>query len=247
MAINWELLVATAVAALSGMWAVFQWSQQRQREVEARVRERREQEERISSRYVMPFLIAAEELQSRLYNVLEREGLGPFRRRYPDGRHAEETLYLVAQYFAFEPFLYRYTAYGSDQEAIRLLRAVRSAFATTDIPVGPWTVFRPMQQGLGKLVVDLVGDEPHAIGLWAFTERLATLGDDPVIAESLDVLREATSVTDLTDATRWRLGTVQQRVVDVVEYFEVSESARRDAAFTLFDGTRGRAQQPQRV
>ena len=42
--------------------------------------------------YVNPFLSACEDLQSRIYNILEMKGLQSLRKRYPDHGYADETL-----------------------------------------------------------------------------------------------------------------------------------------------------------
>jgi len=83
---QWLIALATAT------WAFWQWSHERDRE-------RRRERERMAALYVNPFLSACEDLQSRIYNVLELQGLQALRERYPDGTYAEETLYLIVRYF----------------------------------------------------------------------------------------------------------------------------------------------------
>ncbi len=56
------------IAVTMGLWAVWTWSQQREQE---RLTERA----RLAALYVNPFMSACEDLQSRIYNILELGGL----------------------------------------------------------------------------------------------------------------------------------------------------------------------------
>ena len=122
------------IAVTMGLWAVWTWSQQREQE---RLTERA----RLAALYVNPFMSACEDLQSRIYNILELRGLRTLRKRYPDGAYAEEVLYLIVRYFGWAAALSRYSPYSQDPVVTRLAEAVRDAFATTDaeFPVGPFT------------------------------------------------------------------------------------------------------------
>src|SRR6266481_5960670 len=102
--LSWTILAAlgTAMAGVAtGMWAVFTWVYQRWMD-------RKVERQRIAALYVHPFLFAAEELQSRLYNILKLQGLAPLMDTANPHPFAEETAYLVAQYFAWERAILRY-------------------------------------------------------------------------------------------------------------------------------------------
>jgi hypothetical protein len=77
-----------------GLWAVWTWSQERDQERLAR-------RARLAALHVNPFMSACEDLQSRIYNILELGGLRTLRKRYPDGAYAEEILYLIVRYFGW--------------------------------------------------------------------------------------------------------------------------------------------------
>lgn len=64
------LLLTLLTAVGAGSWAVWTWRAQRRKD-------REEELKRLASLYVMPFLLACEDLQSRLYNILCLGGLGP--------------------------------------------------------------------------------------------------------------------------------------------------------------------------
>ena len=85
---QWLIPVATAI------WAILTWAHEHEQE-------RKKENERISALYVNPFLSACENLQSRIYNLLELGGLRTLRKRYPDGSYTEEVLYLIVRYFGW--------------------------------------------------------------------------------------------------------------------------------------------------
>src|SRR5918996_3193925 len=163
---------------MMALWAVLTWSHEREQE---RLTERA----RLAALYVNPFMSACEDLQSRIYHILELRGLRTLRKRYPDGAYAEETLYLIARYFGWAAALSRYSPYAQDPVVIRLAEGVRDAFATTDaFPVGPFNFFHPEQKALGKMVMSRMegehGIELDTISSYEFKERLAS----PSLADS---------------------------------------------------------------
>jgi hypothetical protein len=214
-----------------GLWAVWTWSHERDRE---RLTERG----RLAALYVNPFLSACEDLQSRIYHILELEGLRTLRKRYPDGGYAEEVLYLIARYFGWVVVLSRYSPYAQDPEVIRLGEAVRDAFASTgpEFPVGPFNFFHPEQKALGKMVMTRTegpqGSEFDTISSYEFKERLASpaLSGSRSVQQSLEALDSAEDAEHL--AGRKRLETAQHHLVDLLQYLEASEG------YSFFTGER---------
>ena len=111
--------------------------------------------------YVHLFLFAAEELQSRLYNILELQGLEPL--MDPSNPHpfAEETAYLIAQYFAWERAILRHGPYTGDAHVIKLTRAIRQAFATDSLGA-ELRIFHPEQSAIAQAMIRRV---PGQLGL----------------------------------------------------------------------------------
>jgi hypothetical protein len=218
MNVEWATLLVTLATGLLGAgWAVWKWDRDRSRE---RLAERA----RLATRYVTPFLFACEDLQSRLYNLLCRSGLDALRKR-KNYRYAEETLYLVAQYFAYEPFILRYTPYGTDPEALELLQRIRKDFASDRFGVDPWCIFRPHQKALGQLVLASRKGEQvtdvDVVTLLEFEELVDTGHIDRLYLEdALTVLKKAVNIDSLSPATRGRLSTIQGDLVDLLEYLE---------------------------
>src|SRR5919106_7043239 len=158
---------------LMALWAIWTWSQDREQE-------RQKERTRLAALYVNPFLSACEDLQSRIYNILELGGLRALRQRYPDGAYAAETLYLIVRYFGWETVVLRYGPYTQDPVVTRLAEAVRRVFATSDaaLPVGPFNFFHPEQKALGKMVMQRMGGqygvEFDTISYYEFKEPLAS-------------------------------------------------------------------------
>jgi hypothetical protein len=214
-----------------GLWAIWTWSQDRERE---RLTERA----RLTALYVNPFLSACEDLQSRIFNILELGGLRTLRKRYPDGSYAEEILYLIVRYFGWAAALARYSPYSQDPVVTRLAEAVREAFATTDkgFPVGPFNFFHPEQKALGKMVMSRMegqhGIELDTISSYEFKERLASppLSESQSVLQSLAALRDVDDIQDLPG--RSRLEMAQHHLVDLLNYLEKKEG------YSLFTGER---------
>ena len=97
-----------------GLWAFWTWSQDREQE-------RQKERARLAALYVNPFLSACEDLQSRIYHILELGGLRALRQRYSDGAYAAETLYLIVRYFGWETVVHRYGPYTQDPVVMRIV------------------------------------------------------------------------------------------------------------------------------
>jgi hypothetical protein len=222
---QWVIPVATAV------WAIWTWAHDHERE---RQRERA----RMAALYVSPFLSACEELQSRIYMLLELGGLDYLRQRYPDGGYAEETLYLIVRFFGWSVAVSRYGPYTQDAEVIRLTTACRRAFSTSNParPVGAFNFFIPEQKALGKIVMHSLegefGRELDTISLYEFRDRLASppLCDSAAVQDTLKALRNTENARDLPG--RERLAEAQSHLVDLLTYLEARER------YSLFPGVR---------
>ena len=222
---QWLFPLATAV------WAIWTWAHDHERE---RQRER----ERMTALYVNPFLSACEDLQSRIYKLLELDGLRSLRERYPDGTHAEETLYLIVRFFGWLAAVSRHGPYTQDPVVIRLTVAVRRAFATAnqECPVGPFNFFLPEQKALGKMVMQSMkgehGRELDTVSYYRFKSSLQSppLSESGSVQQSLDVLRNAETAQDIAG---WeRLAWAQSYLVELLAYVEGQEG------YSLFPGER---------
>ncbi|HID29233.1 MAG TPA: hypothetical protein EYP19_04430 [Desulfobacterales bacterium] len=204
---QWLITLATA------MWAFWQWSHERDQE-------RKKERETMAALYVKPFLSACEDLQSRIYNILEMEGLQALRERYPDGTYAEETLYLIVRYFGWLATVLRYSPYPNDRELIGFTEAVRAAFASSKHPIGAFTFFSPEQKALGKIVMQRFkgqhGIELDTIPFYEFKDLLKSppLCESNSLKQSIEALRNAQGAAGLEG--RKRLAQAQNFLVDLL-------------------------------
>ena len=121
-------LIIVVPAFLTIIWAVVSFTVERQTK-------QKEERKQLSALYVNPFLLACEELQSRIYNFLVLHGLGALRAQDPELSYAEETLYLIAQYFGWERRIFRYGPYAQDTEVFQRTEAIRATFATNRVRI----------------------------------------------------------------------------------------------------------------
>jgi hypothetical protein len=231
---QWLIPVATAV------WAVWTWAHDHEME-------RRRERTRMAALYVSPFLSACEELQSRIYMMLELGGLDAMRRRYPDGTYAEETLYLLVRFFGWAAAVTRYGPYTQDPKVIGLVVAIRRAFSVCNgqLPVGPFNFFIPEQKALGKMVMHCIqgqyGNALDSVSFYEFKDLLASppLAKSESVKQTLKNLRAARDVSEIEG--RARLVKAQNHLVDLLSYLEVNEG------YSLFSGERRKCGAPAPV
>ena len=186
-----------------------------------------------AARYILPFLTACEELQSRLYNLLEQNAIPVLRDHYGEGEYAEETLHLVAQYFGWEAHVFRFGPYSNDEEVIRLTERLRNDFATSAIGNPVLRFFRSEQRGLGRLGVRRIGEdgsEFETVPVSEFRDRMKEERHSRTlsISRTLEGLRQANDVANLSGKPR--MLRIQNSLVDLLEYLEPK------AGYSLFKG-----------
>jgi len=219
------------VPVIMGAWAVLTWAHNNDQE-------RRRERSRLSAQYVNPFMSACEDLQSRIYKILELGGLDSLRERYPDGSYAEETLYLLVRFFGWSTVVNRYGPYTQDPFVIEHVTAVRRTFSTAsqEYSVGPFNFFLPEQKALGKIVMYTLegehGFEFDTISYYDFKEQLksAPLKDSKSVQQTLETLHKAKTAQDIVG--RERLAEAQNYIIGLLSYLEENEG------YTLFQGTR---------
>jgi hypothetical protein len=223
---------AWLVPAATAVWAVWTWAHQHSLE-------REKERERITALYVNPFLSACEDLQSRIYKLLELDGLPALRDRYPDGSYAEETLYLLVRFFGWLAAVNRYGPYTQDPVVTGLAMAVRRTLATTrpGYPVGPFNFLPSEQKALGKMVMNSVegeyGREMDTISYYEFRELVRAPNGMPesvAVTQTLETLRNADKAEEI--GGQERLAETQNHLVDLLNYLEAKEG------YSLFAGER---------
>ncbi|MEM7154585.1 MAG: hypothetical protein AAF799_17185 [Myxococcota bacterium] len=247
-AINWGLLVSTGIAAITGLWTVYTWRAEKEKERNAleqreaaslRARERQlaiqqeheeAEERRRAALYTLPFMLAAEALQSRLYNIVAQEGLVALREAYPDGAYADEVLHLMAQYFGWEHCMVRYTKYAYDDAFMSSTRHIGELFATVRFGAG-MRVYRNDQIGIGRIALDRYTGE-YGVEFDAIGERdfLRKLHEDEalngVTGRAVQSLRDAEHRSEIEQGTRDRMAALQAELCVLLEGLEDKQGVR---------------------
>ena len=230
--------MAWLVPAATAVWAVLTWAHQHSLE-------REKERQRITALYVNPFLSACEDLQSRIYKLLELDGLPALRDRYPDGSYAEETLYLLVRFFGWLTAVNRYGPYTQDPVVMRMAMAVRRSFATskTGYSIGAFNFLPAEQKALGKMVMhSLEGEYGHEMDTMSYYEfrdlvrSSERMPESVAVTQSLETLRTANTADDI--GGRERLAEAQHHLVDLLSYLEEKEG------YSLFDGQRMKCADP---
>ena len=211
---TWFVPLATAA------WAVWTWAHEH-------TIEREKERARITALYVNPFLSASEDLQSRIYKILEIDGLPELRKRYPDGSYAEETLYYIVRFFGWMTAVSRYGPYTQDPVVIKYSAAIRRAFATSsgNHEVGPFNFFPAEQKALGKMVMHSMegefGHEMDTISFYEFRDFIQSpyrMPPSSAVAQTLETLQKAKCADEIVG--RERLIAAQNHLVNMLNYLE---------------------------
>ena len=237
---------ATAVALATAAWAILTYASQRRKDRQQREAEDRARRARHAALYVVPFLEACDELQSRLFNILDpgKNGLPTIKGQYPDGTYADELVYLIVRYFGWSRAVRRYGPYAFDQDVIVTTNVIADMFASDQrYPGVAFRFFRPQQRALGELVMMRAagefGVEFATMPFYDFQSRLrgwqsavkpGNEGREPMALPLADVrsLQDARSalLTAPNGASldgRDRLAGIQTELVKLVDYLERKE------------------------
>jgi hypothetical protein len=244
------LSILSALAAT--VWSVWTWSedQKTQRQV------KRDQEAVL---YVNPYLIAAEELQSLLYNTLEGDELALYKREYPDQYElgspaAIEFLYRLSQFFGWTHRVYRYSPYAKDPRVIELLRKVAETFESrTKFPGDAFRFSIDERTSLGQAVVRRVPGSAavlpvllEAVPLFQFEKEIKDEKSEHAALYQSRAVRLTLAAIDRADKPEAlegheRLAVLQNLLIDSLAYlekaegFSVSLQDRRKARLTGVD------------
>lgn len=181
-------LVSLTVAATTAIVQLILSRRQRQHELYVTEEQQAREAERIRSRYRDPLIAAANALQSRLFNIVEKKLFSqPAENEERRGRRPysiESTLYVLAEFLGWVEILrqeMQFLDLGSDRKTWRLyniLHGVQDILAQNDPQLGSaLRLFRVEQRAIGELMIEslTIGDQTRlsCIGPATFTQRLA--------------------------------------------------------------------------
>ncbi|WP_332865997.1 HMA2 domain-containing protein [Pannus brasiliensis] len=228
-----SLIISILSAAATAAWTVWTWGEQQNIE-------RQEKRERLAASYVNPFLLAAESLQYRLYNLLYQEDM--FRRsnlvQNTSGFVSPltlETLYRFALYFGCENYLIRYSPYTHDRPSIEISRQVALNFVDIEnFPDSYFSFSLSEQLSLGQLVVKPIGSRDgefpsvEAIDIYRFEDELRAARDNdsplwrsPGVRAAIEALEAFSRGEPLKGCQR--LEAILLQLVQLLQYLEKKE------------------------
>ena len=164
-----SLVTSTLVAGLSS-WLAYTTEKRKA------IRE----EDQLLRKYRDPIALAAHDLQARLYNIFEKDGLF----LAEGGQEAQDSLYiytlfLTGQYLAWRHILRQraqfiaFTARNRSAKLIRLLDLITAAWNTDNPDDGPGMLMKSHQVAIGEIMTvrDEKQGELFCMGFSAFTKR----------------------------------------------------------------------------
>ncbi len=225
------IVLSILSASATAVWTVWTWSEQHEAEKE-------HQRDQDAALYVNPFLMACEELQSRLYDILNDDELEFFKQESPEvydvgSLEAIELLYVMVIYFGWARYVYRYGPYTNDRQAIELNRKISNTFSNIkDFSRQAFYFSFSEQRSLGQTFVrplggvDSIHPEFETDSLYKFAEeftkdinRCSPLYQN--IRKTINAIDRANQVEELEG--RERLVAVQNLLVELLTYLEEQE------------------------
>jgi hypothetical protein len=230
-------LIFSVLSALSAaVWSVWTWREEQQKDRQLR----RDQE---SALFVNSFILSAEELQMRLYSMLEEDELAFYKKKYPEqyefgSPYAIEILYRFSQYFGWAQRNYRYGPYANDPRVIELVRMMGETFENRSNFSGDAFRFTVDERvSLGAAVVRRVGDDTALVPTFesiTFFDFQQEIGDESskhtplyqsrAVRSTLAAIDRADRPEDLEGFER--LAVLQNLLVDLLTYLEGMEGFR---------------------
>lgn len=225
-------LLTLLSALATAVWTLWTWSDEQQKERQSK----RDQE---AALYVNPFLLALEELQSRLYGILEEDELAFCKKEYPDQYEfgspaAIEILYRLSQCYGWTYRIYRYGPYTKDPKVIELTREIGKTWESRRFPGEAFRFSLDERVSLGEAVVRQVGEVTavrpifDSIPFYQFEEEISNEQAKHAPLYQSKVVRCTLAAIDRVDTTEAlegseRLAVVQNLLVDLLTYLESKE------------------------
>lgn len=226
-----ELIVAclSGAVALGSAW--FTARSGRRQALLAYELESRTAQQDLMGRHRDPLLWAAYDLQSRLYNIVDR---GFLRVYFRDGSHRERayarrsTLHVLGEYLGRVEILRRGVQFLDLGDSTLNRRIVGHFTAISNVLNndgggnarfldGHFVVFRSDQRAIGELM--LTGDGTSCLGYVEFCRRL---DDDPEFAEWFGPLSDSIEAVARAEKLPYRLIALQHALMDLIDLLDPS-------------------------
>ena len=229
---NATLILSVLSGLAAAIWSVWTWSREQEKEREVK----RDQE---AALYMNSFLSATEELQSRLYGILEEDELAYYRKAYPDQYEfgspaAIEILYRLSQYYGWSFRTFRYGPYTHDPRFIELTREIAKTWESRAYPGDAFRFSIDERASLGQAVVRRVGEVSavlpvfESIPLYQFEQEISDETNKHAPLYQSKAVRCTLAAIDGADKAEnmeghERLAILQNLLVDLLAYIESRE------------------------
>ena len=230
---NPTLILSILSAVTAAVWSVWTWREDQEKQ-------RRLKRDQESALFVNSFIQALEELQSRLYSILEEDDLAFFKKEYPEkyeygSPFAIEVLYRLSKYYGWGYYTFRYGPYTNDPVVIELVRKIGDTFESHSL--FPGNAFRFTYEervALGISVVRRTGDVMdsipifESITLFQFQEELSDKSSKGSQLYQSRAVRRTLAAIDGADRAEAlegveRLSVLHNLLIDLISYLEDME------------------------
>jgi hypothetical protein len=243
---NPTLILSILSAVTAAVWSVWTWREEQQKARQLK----RDQESAI---FVNSFIQATEELQARLYGILEGDDLAFYKKEYPDrfewgSPFAVEILYRLSKFFGWTYRTFRYGPYTNDPVVIELVRKIGEAQEShsQDFSGSAFRFTYEERVALGEAVVrrtgDVIGSVPvfESVTVFRFLENMSDKSSKRIQLLGTMAVRRTLAAIDQADQAEAlegveRLAILQHHLVDLLTYLEDMEG------FSVSPGKRKKA------
>jgi hypothetical protein len=237
-------IISVMSAMAAAAWSVWTWQSERQK-----VRDLKRDE--MSAQYVNNLIVATQELQRKLFKILEENELALYRSKYvepiqPASPVAIELLCLLSAFFGWGFMTFRFGPYSRDSKMITMLAQIGEVFESRSrFPGDAFRFSLSDRHALGQAVLRRVGETSFGpvfvtITRFKFEDEMqnersewASLFRSEEVRCTLEAIDRA--VQGETLEGRERLAFLQNLLVDLLSYLEQKEG------FRVSFGERGRA------
>ena len=242
---NPTLVVSVLSMLAAAVWSVWTWKEEQGKERNLK----RDQE---SALFVNSFIQAIEELQGRLYGILEEDDLAFYKKEYPEqyefgSPFAVEILYRLSKYSGWGYYTFRYGPYTNDPVVIKLVRKIGETVEShSQFSGDAFRFIYEERAALGQAVVrrtgEMMGLIPvfESVTLFQFLEEMDDKSSKHNRLYQSRAVRRTIAAIDRADQAEElegveRLAVLQNLLVDLVNYLEEIEG------FSVSPGKRRRA------
>jgi hypothetical protein len=240
-------MVIISILSMLGTGVFYVWTWREDQEKQRSLKRSHE-----SALFVNSFIQAIEELQSRLYGILEGDDLAFYKQLYPEhyefgSPFAIEILYRLSKYCGWGVRNYRYGPYTNDPVVIDLVRRIGEAFESrSHFPGDAFRFSYEERVALGGTVVRRTGDTINSIPifesitLFQYLEEMSNKSDRHRQLYQSRAVRRTLAAIDRVDQAEElegveRLAVLQNLLIDLVNYLESREG------FSVSTGKRQKA------